>query len=106
MAAGRDVRRVDSHSGTEYRFFWFSELPRKVVRSEGARNLFGRLSDIVFRLAEPRWSAPKRERPGRTSKTCSPNIIFRMIPIVDVRDRLPGIIRYNDLVQNLFDQKA
>ncbi len=53
MAAGRDVRRVDSGSGTEYRFFWFSELQRKVVRSEGVRNPFGRLSDIVFRLAEP-----------------------------------------------------
>ena len=30
----------------------------------------------------------------------------RMIPVVDGRDRSLGIIRRNDLVQNLFDQKA
>jgi magnesium transporter len=31
---------------------------------------------------------------------------YRMIPIVDGQDRLLGIIRYNDLVQGLSDQKA
>ena len=31
---------------------------------------------------------------------------YRMIPIVDGQDRLLGIIRYNDLVQSLSEQKA
>jgi len=53
MAGNRDVRRVDSDSGTEFRFFWFSELLKKAVRSEGVRDPLGRLSDMVFRLAEP-----------------------------------------------------
>ena len=29
---------------------------------------------------------------------------YRMIPVVDGRDHLLGIIRYNDLVQSLSDQ--
>ncbi len=89
MAANGDVRRAEAGSGTEFRFFWFSELLKKAVRPEGVKNSFGRLSDMVFRLAEPYPEAVgicldrKRGRPAefvpwdRVTETAGDAIIVR-----------------------------
>jgi CBS domain-containing protein/sporulation protein YlmC with PRC-barrel domain len=53
MAANRDSKVAEAVNGKEFRFFWFSELRKKAVLTAAKKKPLGKLSDLVFRLAEP-----------------------------------------------------
>ncbi len=53
MAVNRDLKVVEAANGKDFRFFWFSELLKKAVRLGEAKSALGKLTDLVFRLAEP-----------------------------------------------------
>jgi sporulation protein YlmC with PRC-barrel domain len=49
----RDQNVPETANGKEYRFFWFSELLKAPVRFGTDGGSLGKLSDLVFKLADP-----------------------------------------------------
>jgi magnesium transporter len=53
MIVNRNMKPAEAIKSKGFRFFWFSELRKKAVRLGAQKSLHGKLSDLVFRLAEP-----------------------------------------------------
>src|SRR5208283_740754 len=53
MTVNRDLKVGEGVNGKDFRFFWFSELLKKPVRVGEGESPLGKLTDLVFRLAEP-----------------------------------------------------
>lgn len=53
MVANRDARVAQAVKGKGFRFFWFSQLLKKPIRTDKENDLHRRLSDLVFTIADP-----------------------------------------------------
>ncbi len=62
----------------------------------------GRLGDIM----SPSVVSAEKDNTREDLEEVLAKYHYRMIPVVDGQDHLLGIIRRNDLVQSLSDQKA